>query len=192
MIKTYEEVSARLHYNPDNGEIIWISPPSTLREGGRIYNSWCSRCLNKRAGHVHKKKTDKTSYRSLRFEGETLKEHRVAILLQTGQWPTKMVDHINGDGTDNRWENLREVDNSVSSKNMPMKSTNTSGVVGVNKVVSTDKWRAVIGHCGRNYHLGNYTDVFEAICARKSAERRYDFHENHGRNLSSDNLESKE
>jgi len=28
-------------------------------------------------------------------------------------------------------------------------------------------------------YLGSYQDIFEAICARKSAEHKYGFHRNH-------------
>jgi hypothetical protein len=33
----------------------------------------------------------------------------------------------------------------------------------------------------RRVSLGYFSDKFEAICVRKSADNKYDFHSNHGR-----------
>ena len=42
--------------------------------------------------------------------------HHVVWVLNYGYWPTE-IDHINGDGTDNRIENLREVDHWENDQN---------------------------------------------------------------------------
>lgn len=176
-----EEIKRRLRYDPLTGHIIWIAASSKLKTGSRVYKSWISRCLNKRAGHVYKKEKDKTSYRSLSFEGEQLKEHRLAVLFMTGNWPEGIVDHVDGDGTNNKWSNLRVVSNSESAKNLPLRKSNTSGVVGVNWKPRRIKWNSTIGVKYESIDLGHFEDFFEAVCARKSAENKHGFHENHGR-----------
>jgi len=39
--------------------------------------------------------------------GQNYPAHRVAYAIQTGCWPEGMVDHVDGDGGNNRWGNLR-------------------------------------------------------------------------------------
>ncbi|TKY80148.1 HNH endonuclease, partial [Pectobacterium polonicum] len=43
------------------------------------------------------------------------------------------------------------------------------------------KWTPSISVNGKEKYLGRYDSIWEAICARKSAENRYSFHENHGK-----------
>lgn len=47
----------------------------------------------------------------------SIKLHRVAWFLYYGKWPEKCIDHINGDRSDNRIENLRDVSHSENSLN---------------------------------------------------------------------------
>jgi hypothetical protein len=47
---------------------------------------------------------------------KTVSAHRLAFALVEGRWP-KLVDHINGSGSDNRWSNLREATNSANGLN---------------------------------------------------------------------------
>ena len=108
--------------------------------------------------------------------------HRVVWEEANGPIPDGMeVDHINGDTKDNRLENLRIVTHSDNLKNTKIRTDNKTGVVGVRWDKWRSKWAVQITSQGKMKPLGRYTDFFEAVCARMSANNRYGFHPNHGR-----------
>lgn len=114
--------------------------------------------------------------------------HRLAYLYVTGKWPEKQLDHINHDRSDNRFFNLREADFFCQSKNRSLPSNNISGHTGVfyKKDVKRDsskKWNAYITYNKKRIDLGNFHTKEEAIKARKEAEKKHGFHENHGEGL---------
>jgi hypothetical protein len=119
------------------------------------------------------------TYIKILINGHENYAHRLAFLYVDGAIPD-FVDHINGDGTDNSWVNLRGVTRSMNMRNSKRSSANKSGVTGVSLI--NGKFRAVIYSCKTHVYLGLFADKFEAICARKSAELKYKFHPNHGRN----------
>ncbi|WP_428999737.1 HNH endonuclease signature motif containing protein [Stenotrophomonas maltophilia] len=45
------------------------------------------------------------------------RQHRLAWLYMTGQWPSGEIDHINHDRSDNRWHNLRDVSHQANQQN---------------------------------------------------------------------------
>lgn len=110
-----------------------------------------------------------------------VKAHRVLWAMHTGKWPELTIDHINGDHYDNRIENLREVTQGVNSKNQRLRSTNTSGQMGVCWATRYKIWTCNIKVDGELIFLGNFKVKEDAIAARKVAELKYGFHPNHGR-----------
>lgn len=64
--------------------------------------------------------------------------HRLAWAMYWGVWPTGFIDHINGNRSDNRISNLRDVDRTVNRQNVKRaQRNNKSGLLGV----STEKGR---------------------------------------------------
>jgi hypothetical protein len=83
----------------------------------------------------------------------------------------KGADHVNRDGLDNRRSNLRKATPSQQLMNRNIVSSNTSGHRGVIWDKSAKKWRAQIGKERRNYVLGTFDNIEDAIAARASAEK---------------------
>ena len=92
-----------------------------------------------------------------------------------GYLPEDEIDHINHVRADNRICNLRLVCHSDNQKNRKLNKNNSTGVSGVCQ--HTHGWIVTIGNKG---YIGLYTDFFEAVCSRKSAENKLNYHENHG------------
>ena len=83
------------------------------------------------------------------------------------------VDHIDHNRTNNHISNLRYATHTENSQNASMKSSNTSGVVGVYFNKKNKKWRAQITVNGLQKHLGSFDDKNDAITARSNAEIQY-------------------
>lgn len=119
-------------------------------------------------------------YKMVKLFGRQYQVHRIIWLIENGSLPS-MVDHINGDRSDNRIINLREVTITENNRNAKLRKDNKSGYVGVTWCKRKKKWRAQICVDGRDIHLGVFSDIKLAVKARLSAQKEYGFHRNHGR-----------
>ncbi len=174
---TQEFLKSRLEYR--DGCFYWRVKP-VIDSGDRRWNTKYS---GKRAGSL-----DLSS--GYRYIGFTIKgkrqhflEHRLVFIWFHGHFPKGQIDHEKGIKDQNWIEYLRDVSSSENNKNKRMPKNNTSGVMGVSWHKPLGKWRAGIMVDYKTIHLGYFYDKFEAICARKSSEVKYRFHENHGRKL---------
>jgi len=85
------------------------------------------------------------------------------------------VDHINGNGLDNRKENLRIISNRENCQNT-VKSRfglKTSIYPGVNWMKAKKKWRAEIQINGKQIHLGLFESEEEAAYKYEEAAGEY-------------------
>lgn len=83
-----------------------------------------------------------------------------------------VVDHVNGDGLDNRRANLRVCTRQENARNRPRPGrNNTSGVTGVSRGRSlSSPWEASIKVDGRRIYLGSFAAFADAVAARRHAE----------------------
>lgn len=120
-------------------------------------------------------------YRETSIYKKRYQIHRVIWLYVYGYTPVE-VDHIDGNGLNNRLSNLREVTHQGNARNQRRPKNNTSGICGVCWDKKEQRWKARIGIEGRDHFLGYFDDKEYAIQARKEAEKRFNFHQNHGEN----------
>lgn len=160
---TQSELKKILYYNSETGIFTW-----KINKGSRA--------------KIEDKLTYKTCYGyiAVNLNGYLYQVSRLAWLYMTGSFPKGQIDHINGIRDDNRFKNLRDVNAKENRKNMRIRDNNTSGHIGVSFRKDTKKWTAYIFD-NKKINLGSFNNKFEAICARKSAEVKYNFHCNHGR-----------
>lgn len=159
-----------LSYDPETGVFVWLS-----RSGNRS-NSWNAKYAGRQAGGIDRP----DGY--IKIKGSYA--HRLAWAFVHGSWPLADIDHINGDKSDNRIANLREVDRKRNMRNAPRSSSNSSGITGVKWHARARKWQAQITVDGREVYLGLFASKKEAAIARKHAEKKHGFHPNHGRHTS--------
>ncbi|WP_333611695.1 HNH endonuclease [Brevundimonas bullata] len=79
------------------------------------------------------------------------------------------VDHLNGNGLDNRRTNLRVCSHNDNMKNQVMHRINRIGLKGV--WAEEGRFRAKIQHNGRTIHLGSFRTADEAAAAYRGAEK---------------------
>lgn len=174
---TYEQVAAVLHCDPEAGRLFWKARPRSLFKSEQSFKTW-----NKRfAGREAFTALDSSGYRHGQILGRHYRAHRQIWLLHYGEWPPLQIDHVNGAPSDNRVANLRSVDQSVNMRNAKLPKRNTSGVVGVCWDASRGQWLGQMQVKGKRVQIGRFDSFEDAVAARKEAEKKHDFHKNHGR-----------
>jgi hypothetical protein len=178
-----DEVTRRVlkwtRYEPDTGKVIWLE-----RENNKQFTS---KFAGKEAGKVSAHGNSFYRYLGFKIDGKTknVAAHTVAMIHIHGEYPKHgdEVDHIDGDGLNNRAENLRLVDHSTNGKNSRLMSNNKSGISGVRWDEKRKYWISLVRVNKKSKILAFTEDFFEACCLRKSAERKHNYHENHGRRV---------
>jgi hypothetical protein len=151
---TAERVREMFHYDPETGVFTRRVSVANVKAGtpaGR---------LNKNDGYIQ-----------LMLDYKKYRAHRLIWLYVYGEWPTHTIDHINGDRSDNRIANLRDVDCATNNQNKHRPGTrNTSGFLGATFCNTKGKWRAQITVGRRLKFLGHHATpelAHEAYVAAK-------------------------
>lgn len=113
----------------------------------------------------------KHAYRTVQknYKSKTIYLHRFITNCPKG----KTVDHINGDGLDNRKENFRICSQKNNSYNAKICKRNKSGFKGVSWIKSRKKWYVSIEKNGYSMSLGLFLDKEEAALAYNKYAKKY-------------------
>ena len=171
-----EHLKSVLCYCSESGSFVWLARDARYKID-KVFNSLYA---GKIAGSILTSIRSKTSYIAIKIDGKSYKAHRLAFVYVTGCAP-EQVDHIDNNGLNNSWENLRASNSKDNSKNLPIQKSNKTGVIGVNWHKSAKKWQArAVNLEGKRIDLGRF-DVFEdAVLARKNHEIKFKYFEHRG------------
>jgi hypothetical protein len=103
----------------------------------------------------------KDGYVNIYVCGKHYPAHRLVWFYFHGVFPTENIDHINGNKSDNRIENLREATTSQNCHNRGLPKNNTSGLKGIR--YKKNRWEASISIDGKRKYLGRYKTKEEAL-----------------------------
>lgn len=169
-----------LRYEPDTGKLFWRERNASHFPPSKHAGTYARTFNRELAGKEAFTARNELGYHQGWFINRLYRAHRLIWKIVTGEDPD-LVDHINGDASDNRWFNLREVSRRENGLNRPLPANNTSGVLGVRLDKRSQKWMASIKVNGIDKHLGTFADIEEARAVRMKAEREFGYHPNHGR-----------
>lgn len=173
---TQEYLKSLISYNLLTGIFVWKTRPLDSFATTRAGKIWNTRFANKTAGTTH----GGNGYLQIKINGESCLAHRLAWLYVHGSMPVDQIDHISHDRLDNRLVNIRACTRTDNQKNKSMDKRNSSGFTGVSWFKRGSKWRADIRVNGKLKYLGSFSDIKDAINARKLANAKYNYHSNHG------------
>jgi hypothetical protein len=147
----------------------------TLREK-YSYNPETGEIRNRKLGFAirNRRKNCNTFYQYLEIGDSRVYAHRAVWAMHYGEWPKGQIDHRDGDGMNNRIDNLRDATHAQNQRNQRLHVKNKTGVRGVSFHTPTKKWQASIwdGN-GKRVFIGRFETIEAAAAARKEAELKY-------------------
>ena len=126
-----------------------------------------SRTIGKKVGNF-----DKYGYLRMHYRYKTVFIHRLVFLMHHGYLP-KILDHIDGNKTNNKIENLREANLFQNSANSKIPKTNTTGVKGVSWRKREQRYFAVCRVNGKQHEIGRFQVLDDAAKAVKEFREKH-------------------
>ncbi len=148
---TQQRLQEVLSYDSETGLFTWLVSTSFRIKVGDIAG-----CPDKN-GQIN--------YNGIRIDSKLYDAHRLAFLYMTGEWP-EVVDHINGNGLDNKWSNLRSVTQSVNTINKHTPVRSSTGYRGIYPGKKLGSFQVRVDRNQRRYNIGTFETLQQAIEAR--------------------------
>ena len=145
------EVENIFSYDPYTGKIYWKIDTRNTKSGDE-------------AGYVHR-----LGYIKIKYKGRPMQASRLAWVLHYKEDANGVIDHIDGDKTNNTIKNLRVVTSQENNMNSRVRSHNILGIKGVRE--KNGRFQARITKDGKLYNLGWFDSAKEARNKRIKAEK---------------------
>lgn len=183
-IPTPDRLRQLFRYDPETGDLFWLPrSPDDFHPRGQLPASamaktWNTQYAGKLAGYVD----PTTGYLRAHVIGHYMYAHRIIWAIHYGEHPTNLVDHANGNKTDNRLCNLRAATWSENQQNRRAISKvkgrlTSSQYCGVHLKRRSNRWIAKIrsyepGKGSVQHELGSYGCQTAAALAYDAAAKR--------------------
>lgn len=162
-------------YDAESGLFHWLRRPRSHFKTARDCDAWNTRHAGTTAGSRRR-----DSRIDLNVSEVKWRAHRVAWALSNGRWPAGVVDHIDGNASNNALANLRECSLRQNQFNRVACKRNRLGMKGVSWLPGKRKFRAAIRINGKQTHLGLFADAESAHAVyRAAAEKHHGAFANH-------------
>jgi hypothetical protein len=149
----YDYVRALFDYK--DGELYWKQSKGNSKAGCK-------------AGTIDK--INKYCY--VKINNKRYQLHRIIFLYHHGYQPI-IIDHIDGNGLNNKIENLREATATENQYNSKIRKDNTSGIKGVNWNKIEKKWHVKFQVNGKSKFFGRYYDLNVAKFVCETMRHKY-------------------
>ena len=104
----------------ENGKLFWKIRPVHHFQSIKSYKGWTTRFTNTECGSANSKDSKMAYLRfGIKLDGKVKQflVHRVVWAICKGSFPSKLIDHTDGDILNNHIDNLRDVSNQENLNN---------------------------------------------------------------------------
>jgi hypothetical protein len=144
-----------LTYDAGTGVFKWINSPRNNVPANSVAGTY-----------------DKKGYLRIIYKNKLYLGHWLAWFFVYEKWPNNEIDHINGNPSDNRIKNLRDVTRKQNMENKKVYKNSKTGCSGVTWHKKKQRWVVRIGHFGKRISIGQFINIEDAINARVKAENK--------------------
>lgn len=165
-------IKKSFRYEPKTGLLFYKEKINILKEIGEQVGNKTSKSTG----------NQQTSYLKFGYNNKEYSVHRLCFIIHNNCYIGKdlMIDHVDGNGLNNKPKNLRVVSNAENCKNRARYKSNSTGVSGVH--MQRGKYRAEVRTKGERHRLGYFETLEEAEIAVIAKRKELGFNKNHGRN----------
>lgn len=131
--------------NVESGDLFWKTSNNGVKVGDKAG-------VLKPAGYV-----------AVMINGKTYMAHRIVYKMYHGVEPAELIDHADGNASNNNPKNIRDASHAQNAQNRNKKTESTSGNRNVFWRGDRKKWRVYISAFGKAHYFGLFDKKEDAI-----------------------------
>lgn len=165
-------------------------PDKTILDERYTYDPESGEVTSKKTGAPLRRK-DISGYNIVTINSKIRKLHRVIWKMMTGEEPDGMIDHIDGDPANNKWENLRCVSAAEFAAHKVVKESKVGidqEMLGVSFYKRTKTWRVQLKIDGKSYAKYGFKTAEEASAHAKEMRDKMIYEMEHKEELEAERI----